>query len=48
MGIRDRLRRLERGFRDRGANLEEVNVDFKRLVQDAKAKLYGKSVDEDQ
>lgn len=48
MGIRDRLRRLEARFRDRGPSLDEVNAAYGRLAESARTKLYGESVDEEQ
>ena len=48
MGIRDRLRRLEDRFRDRGPSPDEVNAVFSRLAEAARARLYGEPVDEDQ
>jgi hypothetical protein len=44
----DRLRRLERRFRDWGPSLEEVGSAFQRLADNARALLYGESVDENQ
>jgi hypothetical protein len=44
----DRLRRLERRFRDRGPALNEVQSAFQRLADNARARLRGESVDEEQ
>ena len=48
MGIRDRLRRLEDRFQARGPALEDVSDAFARIAENARAKLYGKPVDEEQ
>ena len=48
MGIRDRLRRLENRFRDRGLSSEEVSAAFIRIAEGAKVKLHGEPVDEAQ
>ena len=48
MGIRDRLRRLEYHFGDRGPSPEEVSAAFELLGKDARAKLHGKRLDEKQ
>ena len=45
MGIRDRLRRLEQRFRDRGPSLEEVNAAFRRIAEVARVRLRGESID---
>ena len=47
MGIRDRLRRLEERFRDRGPSPEEVNIAFEQLADSARARLRGESIDEE-
>jgi hypothetical protein len=39
--------RLEDRFRDRGPSLEEVRAAFQRLADNARARLYGESVDEE-
>ena len=43
----ERLRRLERRFRERGPTLEEVSVAFEQVAGYARATLHGESVDED-
>ena len=48
MGIRDRLRRLEERFRDRGPTLDEVRDTWGRITERARAKLRGEPVAEEQ
>jgi hypothetical protein len=48
MGIRNRLRKLEEKFRDRGPRLGEVQAALGRTTERARAKLCGGGVDEAQ
>ena len=48
MGIRDRLRRLEELFRDRGPSPEELTAAWERITESARVKLRGDSAEEDQ
>ena len=48
MGIRDRLRRLEERFRERGPTLEEVQSAWGRIAASARAKLSGEPPDAEQ
>jgi hypothetical protein len=47
VGIRDRLRRLEDRFGDRGPYPEEVSAAFARIAKNAKARLRGESIDKE-
>jgi hypothetical protein len=48
MGIRDRLRRLEERFRDRGPSLDEIQAAWGRITDRPRAKLRGENTDERQ
>ena len=48
MGVRDRLRRLEDRFRERGPTLEEVQDAWARIAESARTKLRGEPAEEDQ
>jgi hypothetical protein len=49
MGIRDRLRRLEKMLSgDRGPTPEEVQVAWGRVTERARVRLHGETVDEGQ